>query len=168
MEPGIYERLVTRALESELAGVGDAIEIGVDAADQPHVLARHVESAVRRALSTTRDAERRLALANRLLEVFDEEGESVAEPARQLYAVRTLPAPGVVTYGDVRPSTPLAEAALLTNTRGEPSLGSEVKAELDTSDGVDLLCAFVKWYGLRLLERNPSCLGCGSARFHSG
>ncbi len=46
----------------------------------------------------------------------------------------------------------MAEAALLTNTRGEPSLGSELRAELDTCDEVDLLCAFVKWYGLRLLE----------------
>ena len=46
----------------------------------------------------------------------------------------------------------MADAALLTNTRGEPSLGSELRAELDTCDEVDLLCAFVKWYGLRLLE----------------
>ena len=52
----------------------------------------------------------------------------------------------------MRPATPLSEAALLTNTRGEPNLGSELKAELDTADEVDLLCAFVKWYGLRLLE----------------
>ena len=41
---------------------------------------------------------------------------------------------------------------MLTNTRGEPNLGSEIKAELGTADEVDLLCAFVKWYGLRLLE----------------
>ena len=46
----------------------------------------------------------------------------------------------------------MSEAALLTNTRGEPSLGSELRAELDSCDEVDLLCAFVKWYGLRLLD----------------
>ena len=153
MERGLYEQLVTRALESDLATITDLIETpDVDAADQPHVLARHVESAVRRVLTNTRDPGRRLALVNRLVDVLDEDGETVTEPARQLYAVRTLAAPGVTTYGETRPSTPLAEAALLTNTRGEPSLGSELKAELDTSDGVDLLCAFVKWYGLRLLE----------------
>ncbi len=45
-----------------------------------------------------------------------------------------------------------SEAALLTNTKGEPSLGAEVRAELDTADEVDLLIAFVKWHGLRLLE----------------
>lgn len=52
----------------------------------------------------------------------------------------------------VRPQTPLSDAALLTNARGEPSLGSELRAEIDTADEVDLLCAFVKWHGLRLLE----------------
>ncbi len=52
----------------------------------------------------------------------------------------------------VRPATPLSEAALLTNARGEPNLGAELRAELDTCDEADLLCAFVKWHGLRLLE----------------
>ncbi len=41
---------------------------------------------------------------------------------------------------------------MLTNAPGEPSLGSELKSEIDTADEVDLLCAFVKWYGLRILE----------------
>lgn len=36
-------------------------------------------------------------------------------------------------------------AALLTNAFGEPSIGHEVRSELDSADQVDLLCAFVKW-----------------------
>ena len=47
---------------------------------------------------------------------------------------------------------PLTDAALLTNAHGEPTLGAELRAEIDTADEVDLLCAFVKWHGLRLLE----------------
>ncbi len=46
----------------------------------------------------------------------------------------------------------MSDAALLTNSSDEPSLGAELRAEIDTADEVDLLCAFVKWYGLRLLE----------------
>ena len=53
---------------------------------------------------------------------------------------------------DVRPSIPMSEAALLTNSKDEPSLGAELRAEIDTADEADLLCAFVKWHGLRLLE----------------
>src|SRR3712207_7284446 len=39
-----------------------------------------------------------------------------------------------------------------SDLHGEPNLGAELRAEIDTSDEVDLLCAFVKWHGLRLLE----------------
>ena len=51
-----------------------------------------------------------------------------------------------------RPPTPLSDAALLTNAHGEPNLGSQIQAEFGSADEVDLLCAFVKWHGLRLLE----------------
>src|SRR6185312_4736209 len=42
---------------------------------------------------------------------------------------------------------------LMTNSRNEPTLAAELRAELASADHVDLLCAFVKWQGLRLLER---------------
>ncbi|MFN7987720.1 MAG: DUF3427 domain-containing protein [Thermoanaerobaculia bacterium] len=51
----------------------------------------------------------------------------------------------------VLPETALAESALLVNAAGEPSLASELGRELATADRVDLLCAFVKWSGLRVL-----------------
>ena len=70
----------------------------------------------------------------------------------QLLSLARPGAPGVVARRVTRPSTPLADAALLTNSHGEPSMGAELRAELDTADRVDLLCAFVKWSGLRILE----------------
>ena len=73
-------------------------------------------------------------------------------PARQLQRLALPPGPGVVDIETVRPKTPLSDAALLTNSTGEPNLAAELRAEIDTSDEVDLLCAFVKWHGLRLLE----------------
>ncbi|MFZ1178609.1 MAG: DEAD/DEAH box helicase family protein, partial [Mycobacterium sp.] len=51
-----------------------------------------------------------------------------------------------------RPATPLSDTALMTNARNEPTLAAELRAELASADHVDLLCAFVKWQGLRLLE----------------
>ena len=153
MERGLYEQLVTQALLGQLTAVTDLVTVTpVDAGDQPHVLARYVESAMERTLSATSDPRRRLELVNAVLETIADANDTVSDPARQLHAVLPAPGPGVIPYADVRPATPLSEAALLTNTRGEPNLGSEIKAELGTADEVDLLCAFVKWYGLRLLE----------------
>ena len=40
----------------------------------------------------------------------------------------------------------------MTNAHNEPTLAAELRAELASADHVDLLCAFVKWQGLRLLE----------------
>uniref|UniRef100_UPI001FC9386A DUF3427 domain-containing protein n=1 Tax=Streptomyces carpinensis TaxID=66369 RepID=UPI001FC9386A len=52
----------------------------------------------------------------------------------------------------IRPLTPLSETSLLTNSPEDLSLGAELRAELATADRIDLLCAFVKWYGIRVLE----------------
>jgi superfamily II DNA or RNA helicase/HKD family nuclease len=166
MERGLYEQLVTQTLLRQLTAVADLITITpVDAGNQPHVLARYVESAVQRALAATSDPRRRLELVNSVLRTLADDDDTVSEPARQLQAVLPAPGPGVDAYADVRPATPLSEAALLTNTRGEPNFGSEIKAELGTADEVDLLCAFVKWYGLRLLEPELRRLRARNAPF---
>ena len=78
--------------------------------------------------------------------------ESVLPGPEQLLAVAQVEAPGVWRLLNVRPQVPLSRPALLTNASGDPKLGNELRAELATADHVDLLCAFVKWYGLRVLE----------------
>jgi HKD family nuclease len=157
MKPGIYDALVTNGLLEAIAnGQTDgqvAVLHDVDEADQPEVLARHVGDAVLRVLGSTRDEGKRVALVNELLQRLAEHTDALPDgKPRQLYALRPPARPGMTSYGEGRPSTPLSDAALLTNAHGEPSLGPELRAEIDTSDEVDLICAFVKWYGLRLLE----------------
>lgn len=153
MREGLYESLITEDLAARLAGLeGPTAALGeIDAADQPHVLARHVAAQVERALAATRDPAQRLELVNGLLAAL-EPGESLQPPARNLLSLQAPAGPGQVPRSRLRPATPLSEASLLTNAHGEPSLGAEVKAELASSDEVDLLCAFVKWHGLRLLD----------------
>ena len=51
-----------------------------------------------------------------------------------------------------RPQLPLRRTDLLVNDRGEPRLAHEVAAEIASADQVDLLCAFLKWSGLQLVE----------------
>ncbi len=154
MDLGLHESLVTRELASRLAELtGLEADIGqIDDADAPHVFARHVQQVVERQLEATKGPERRLALVNSILQTLDEASAEVSDPASQLLRLVELPRPGSTPMADVRPATPLSDAALLTNAKGEPSLGAELRAEIDTADEVDLLCAFVKWHGLRLLE----------------
>lgn len=151
---GLYESLITRALEDRLADLPakDVHRAMVDDADAPEVLARHIRDVALRALREERNPGRRLALVNRLVASLGAEEASVSA-AQQLLAVVKSPAPGRPTHVlSDRPSTPLSDAALLTNAAGEPGLGHEVQAELATADQVDVIMAFVKWYGLRLFE----------------
>ncbi|MGR8010327.1 DUF3427 domain-containing protein [Streptomyces hypolithicus] len=157
---GIYEQLVTlrltqRLQDLEVRGL-HAIDGQVGPESAPHVLARHVADTVRRVLQDL-PADERVHAANHILESLNTlEGaqewvDLIADGPRQLLAIAEQEAPGVYA---IRPATPLSETALITNSPEDPNLGFELRAELATADRVDLLCAFVKWHGLRVLEQS--------------
>lgn len=150
---GLHESLVTTDLLTRLARVtGLEVATGeVDAVDLPAVLARQVHASARRAFAS-RSAQDAVALANQLIDALEEFDTEITAPASQLLRLAPTPGPGVVTFPDVRPRMPLSDAALMTNAKSEPSLGPELRTEIDTADHVDLLCAFVRWAGLRLLD----------------
>lgn len=161
--PGAYEELVTQRLADRVAGLAStglrAIEEPVGGESAPHVLARHIAEAVDRVLRNLPPQEHVAAANGILRSVGALEGAEawvspVVDGPRHLVAIAEQTAPGVyaIDYGR-RPATPLSETALLTNSPDDPSLGSELRAELATADRIDLLCAFVKWHGLRVLEQ---------------
>jgi len=145
---GIYESLLTEALADRLQGFGTTIR-PVDETEQADVLGDFVGRRTTQALLRLPAGER-VAAVNRLLAQL--EGDVVEPGPQQLLAAAQQEQPGVWRLLQTRPAVPLSRPALLTNARSDPKLGSELRAELATADGVDLLCAFVKWYGLRVLE----------------
>ncbi|MEV0175314.1 DUF3427 domain-containing protein [Streptomyces sp. NPDC050803] len=145
-------------MQEQIAQLGasgwKAIDADVSEESSPHVLARHLGRAIGRRLRQL-PPDQRVAMANQIIESLasdspaPDDSELIAEGPRQLLALAEQEAPGVYA---MRPLTPLSETALITNSPEDPSLGSELRAELATADRIDLLCAFVKWYGLRVLE----------------
>ena len=111
-----------------------------------------IGAALQRRLAAIKDPAARLDAANELLRALEESSDSFIPPIQQLHALRPTPGPGQTRRFVHRPKTPLNDAALLTNAHGEPSLASELRAEIDSADSIDLLCAFVMWHGLRLIE----------------
>lgn len=158
---GVYEKVVTLGLRSDLdrleAAGWKAIDTEVSEESSPHVLARYLSTAIEHRLGQLPHG-KRVAAANQLIETLASVAPDVdtasatgliADGPRQLLALAEQEAAGVYS---IRPLTPLSETALITNSPEDPSLGAELRAELATADRIDLLCAFVKWYGIRVLE----------------
>lgn len=155
---GVYEKLITEDVHDELGQLEamgwKAIDAEVSKESSPHVLARHVGEVVARTLNQL-PSDQRVPFVNKVLESLAT-GQTDVEPIstvvdgpRQLLALAKREAPGAYA---IRPLTPLSETSLLTNSPEDLSLGAELRAELATADRIDLLCAFVKWYGIRVLE----------------
>jgi superfamily II DNA or RNA helicase/HKD family nuclease len=153
---GLYESLLTTKLQAQVdeatgSGLTPNTEL-VDLAEQPDIFARHIRDAALRALAAEKSPDRRRDLVNALMDRLGAHDDQLAASPSQLLSLVAPAGPGSPARHTNRPATPLCDAALLTNAHGEPSLGHEIRSELDSADQVDLLCAFVKWYGLRLIE----------------
>ncbi|MDR7083586.1 superfamily II DNA or RNA helicase/HKD family nuclease [Arthrobacter ginsengisoli] len=147
---GLYEILNTDALESLLNSEADLEPVfaDIDDDDSPDILSRHVADAVRQALEAARPTER-VALANKLLQEL-KHGDRISEGPTQL---QSLYRPDTLKRRNLRrPATKLSDSALLTNSKDEPNLAAELRTEIESANTVDLLCAFVRWTGLRLLH----------------
>jgi len=161
MQKGVYELLVSRRLEQlidRLPTLGLAASVAeIDIAERAGVLsdsfARTLKCALHEAHSAA-DPNRQLRVYNSLVEYLqtltqtsDGDVDTADAPARQLRLVWPdgQPNPG-------RPDSPLATGTLLTGTRLDPSLVSQLRKELETADQVDILCSFIKWGGIRVLE----------------
>ncbi|ORV49018.1 helicase [Mycolicibacter engbaekii] len=154
MDEGLYESLLTGRLERDLAARPDLCPqiVTVDDAEQPLALARHLTPLIERALRSAKTAEERAQLTRAILALLAEPDETPNVREARIERLDAVTVANRLTPPPARPATPLSDAALMTNGRGEPTLAAELRAELASADAVDLLCAFVKWQGLRLLE----------------
>lgn len=166
---GIYEHLITNEIATKLQHVDpDLVQRDdLDPADAHEVLARHIAGLTLRALNAvggSRDAERlirQIDMANRIAEGIAaiepravDDDDQVREAHRQLLtAIAHPPTPPATPHFPARPSIPLSNGALLVNGRHQPRIGHEVSYEMASADQVDLLCAFITWHGVRMLER---------------
>lgn len=152
LDPGLYELLVTTGLRDLLerteAGGFTSVTTEVDSADVAHVLTQHLSDVLGQALAAM-PHEQQIALANQVLQYLPE-SESTAPVAAGPRMLTSISQPHASVLP--RPSTPLSDVALFTNSRMDPQLGSELRLEMASADRIDLLCAFVQWSGIRVFE----------------
>lgn len=160
LRPGLYDLPITNEIERELQKLDRATfgtdEPEIDGADADLAFARHLAAVVRQALAGVKDedrVERQAEIVNELLASLAtvDRDDHLALPPRRLSSVHRIDAlRGEIRHAD--PLIPLGQSDLLVNARGEPSVGQAIQREIASADRIDLLCAFIKWHGLRLLE----------------
>jgi superfamily II DNA or RNA helicase/HKD family nuclease len=155
--PGVYERLIDRATRRMLGSLPDmtAQERTLLAAEAPDRLAAHVAELLRATLRRAGDLAEQVAMVQVVLEHLDavdaatDRSLLLDEPASVLTRVGPQLLPG--QSRPPVPLIPLSDSDLLVNAREEPRLGEALVRELETADRVDLLVAFIRFAGIRIL-----------------
>lgn len=152
LDVGVFERLLTNQLAKKLEPLEGLKQIvqPIDSASAPAELTRFLGDAIEAKLGAL-EPDQMIALSNRILALVDHAEDVLPGPQQLLELQRDN---DVRSRLFRRPLTPMSAAALLTNSREDPQLAAELRAELSSADRVDLLCAFIKWEGLRLLSES--------------
>jgi len=166
---GLYESLMTLGLRDavlRLESEGWTADVAeLDSVLLADVLADHVRHAARRSIASIQgDGPVRIAaqldLVNRVLAALREaagrdvllEQDVVAGGGRVLHEIHEPVPLGGQAPSRLRPHISLRESALLVNAHRDYQIGAQVDREIASADRVDLLCAFVRFAGLRLVR----------------
>ena len=177
LSSGIYEQIVNTKINTELSKLdSEQYDIhleSLDADDARRILTIYISYVIQQGLRclrdsypASRDTESLLAqikLCNDIVsevakhtkqpEFEDnqilEKGEILTSLYMKLNSARAIS--GKANQKVVRPETSIVENALFTGSKNEPSMLSELKKEIMSSDQVDLLVSFIKWSAIRPL-----------------
>jgi superfamily II DNA or RNA helicase/HKD family nuclease len=169
VSPGLYDQPISERLDRALEAIDPQLVLRsrLSAEEADVLLARHVAALLRRALraqSGESEPERllkKIRLANSLVAQLESMAPGAINPEderliadEELLLLARLPQPTspAPPQAPPRPEVPLSQSALLVNGQGQPRIGTEVAKEIESADAVDLLCAFIKWHGLRVLQ----------------
>jgi superfamily II DNA or RNA helicase/HKD family nuclease len=162
---GLYEVLITEALAAGLRELGERLEArstDLRAAEAADRIALHLSRIVQRAIASLDDDERvasGIALVRKLIEQIEASIQGTGAgrelpilPGRVLRAIGArLPDGSAERIPE--PLVPLLDTTLLTNAPGEPSVGSQLRTEIQSADRIDVVIAFIRRSGVNpLLE----------------
>ncbi|WP_433371906.1 DUF3427 domain-containing protein [Actinoplanes sp. CA-142083] len=156
---GLYETVLTDALETRLSTVDDELvrRVGLRDAEAPDRIAQHLARQVIRALEAVPQAERvtvGVEVAQLLTDALharipkaNVKSDRPTAPGELLDAIGAWQADDTVRFPG-RPLIPLLDTTLLTNAPGEPRVGSQILREIESADAIDIVMAFVRKSGL--------------------
>lgn len=162
---GLYDRLVTAGLKRSLESFNreQLSLVGADDGDAYVSMTEHLRRLIERILRSVPEEDRlkkQTELCNSLISWMDESSKQVSSrdeilsvPVETLREIKGFERGEAFSEPVRQPLVPLSSLDLLVNARGEPSVGVAIENEIYSADRIDLLCAFVRWNGIRLVQR---------------
>ena len=162
LKDGLYEQVINSITSERLKELSREAysKDKIDPAEGKAILSRYVSEALEAGLLTIFEKhkemglEEQVSLCNELIQyiskkVNDEEllKFKIEDISEQLFLVNKDGA----LRKENRPETSLSISSLFTGSRSDPLMVSELKKEILTSDGIDMIVSFIKWSGLRLI-----------------
>src|SRR5688572_11122751 len=158
--PGLYESLINEFVDAGIEeGKSQQLRAelrALDSGDSHTYLAQYLIGFISKAFSVIPEEERlakQVELANKIILLLSETAPKAFERdnARLLRPELLLSLSSDFLQ---RADTPLSTSCLMTGTRHDPTLVSQLRKEIASADRVDILCSFIKWGGVRILEES--------------
>jgi hypothetical protein len=171
MNQGLYEELITKLVTSKLEELDkDTFQIkttSIDKAEAAQILSEHIGKTIRHAFTLIKGEnilESQIDIANKIIlflksELKKEEFEDdlIETEGKILKAVFTKIDAHFTDLDlhlkEITPYTRLIHSELFTGGNSGTTLESELRKEILSSDKIDLLVSFIKWKGIRILEK---------------
>ena len=160
MKSGLYEEVLNQILGRAVTGLAPNLvhTEALDDGESHDVLSEYLQHRISDALAGLKGQkrlEKQIALCNEIIRLLyassgDHNDQTILSTGRRLLSV-IEPEQAQASHPE-RPDTPLSHACLLTGTRLDPSLVSQLKKEILTASKIDILCSFIKWTGIRILQ----------------
>jgi superfamily II DNA or RNA helicase len=169
LKNGLYEQVISRIISDKINKIDDdkkhVFKEKIDVEESSFVISQYLLEVIKKSLSYINKEDKvakQIDLANKIINLLESAtGENslsehyISEDAEMLLALldKINSKYAVATESSVvRPITSLSQSSLFTGSNNEPSLESELKKEILSSDRIDMLVSFIKWSGLRLIS----------------
>lgn len=171
MNQGLYEELVTKLINYKLNELDkntfQVKKTPIDKAEAAQILSQHIGKTIRHAFTLIKGEdvlETQIEIANKIILFLKEElkkeefEDDLIETEGKILKAVFSKIDAHFTDLDLRlkeitPYTRLVNSELFTGGNSGTSLESELRKEILSSDKIDLLVSFIKWKGIRILER---------------
>ena len=171
MNQGLYEELVTKLVSVKLGELDQNTfqfkTTSIDKAEAAQLLSEHIGKTIRHAFTLIKGdniLEVQIEIANKIILFLKDElkkeefqDDLIETEGKILKAVFTKIDAHFTNLDlhlkEITPYTRLIHSELFTGGNSGTTLESELRKEILSSDKIDLLVSFIKWKGIRILEK---------------